>query len=102
VSGQYHVPAALNTGNNPGTHGIEECVGPQTDCSLDLSGVRTLDRAVRSLVTMLSQLLKFHTKKPLRKIRDKINRVHMKDIRACCVITKQKAIRMAARTESVF
>jgi hypothetical protein len=95
VSGQYHVPAALNPGKNPGTHGMEECVGPQTDYFLDLSGVRTLDRAVRSLVTALSQLLKFHIKKPLRNIRDKISRVHMKDIRGCCVITNQKA-------ESVF
>jgi hypothetical protein len=59
VSCQYHAPAVLAPGKKPGTHGIEECVGPQKDNSLDLSGIRTPDRAFRSLVTTLSELLKF-------------------------------------------
>jgi len=96
VSGQYNAPAALTPGKNASTHGIDEyvcmclcvCVGPQRDNSLELSGMRTPDRAVRSLVTTLSQRLKFYIKKTLRNTRDNSSRVRLKGITiiACCVV----------------
>jgi len=60
ASGQYHAPAALTPGKNLRTHEIEVCMGPQRDNSLELPGIRTPDRADRSLVTTLYQFLKFH------------------------------------------
>jgi hypothetical protein len=78
------------------------CMGPQRENSLDLSGIRTPDRTDHSLVTTLYQFLKFNVKKTLRKIREKSSRVYLKDIIACCVVTNQKPIRIAARTEAVF
>jgi hypothetical protein len=75
--------------------GVSESVpaNRREDNSLELSGFRTSDGAVRSLVTRLSELLIFPIKKTLREIGDKISRVRLNAIIVCYVVIKQKAIK---------